>query len=166
MKRIEKALAVFVALISVLSLVILPVSASTDNSSYSMQITNSAFTDGETRSKDGTSKIYYKATTFPDTYQYVAVLGTNTSSSINSPKNLTWANGQYVDWVLCRGGISYSISNMVNEDGRRYVTLSFKRLVSDPSEGYGYATFKYTWSPDSTTNFAVPTGLELQNDIV
>lgn len=149
MKHCKRMLALIITLATLISIFALTAAASTKDTTYTLSISKAAFRSGERRSKDNTSRIYYKGTDCVDTYTFVSVRGFSSSTESGTGEIVTVADGVRCDYVVCRKSIDYAISSVANENGYSYVALFFRRLpetLSDTST----VKLTYEWSSDSS----------------
>lgn len=148
MKNFKRIVALFIAVISLASVMAIGVFAANTTDTFStVTISPSSYTKGESRLKQDSTPVYYKGVVCTDTHTYVQARGSYTATSTSAFYNETVVAGDYVTYVICRKNIDYSISSAINESGYNYATLFFKRLPSYTTSSS--TTLEYGWSPDS-----------------
>lgn len=143
MRKTRSTLALFLAVIAIISVMSVTVFANTTDSEDSRRVTGSAYTYGAARDKDNNSAVYLKITSSADDHLFVRVYGCDANGNVKYNSTMAGAN---VDNVVCRRGVNYSVHNSVKEDSCRMAKLAFRRL--DPAASY--ITVGYKWSPDSS----------------
>lgn len=156
MKCVKSLVAMLLVIISLMSLVILPAAAAgepnTGNEIETVGINNVFQKNKPYRKKNNTTAVYLLINSAYYTHTYVQAQGCSTDGKIRT--NFTLVEGDNVYQVVCRVGVKYSVHSEIYEEGYRYASLDFCHLNSS----YGQTTsLNYTWSPDSTREYAYAT---------
>ena len=153
MKTKSRIFATLLVVLTLVSAVSIPaLAANTQDETFSNY---EIYIDGNflpPREKEDASPHYLYITGGNMDVVYVFSHGLETYSNWGD-NNLTKANGQFVDFVTCRKGTRYSISNGVYEAGCPWAALGILR-----ADSWWGGVIDGKWSPDSTGRYtyAVP----------
>lgn len=98
---------------------------------------------GSALKEDATSHYFYNDSDIA----YIGVQSYGVYSNGTIGQNVTFRNGEYVDYSVCQNGAPYRITNHVNEDGYLYCTLAL--TINDYS-----ALFSGAWNPDTKVPYS------------
>lgn len=152
MKHAKRIMAMALVIITIVAMMALPASAAnTSDTTSTVTVTAAFLRNRPFRPKENTSAIYLLINSAG--YEHTYVQAQATTSDGNDRRNFTVVDGDLVTNVVCRRGVKYSVHTSIYESGYRYAALDFKHLNTTTST----TSLNYTWSPDSTREYAYAT---------
>ncbi len=155
MKHAKHLIAMVLVVISLMSLMAVPVAAAdpnTHDTTHDVPV-SSVFTENRPyREKRNTTAVYLLINSALFTHTYVQAQGCSSDGKIRT--NFTLVEGNSVYQVVCRVGVKYSVHSEIYEEGYRYASLDFKYLINNQTLT---TNLNYTWSPDSTREYVYAT---------
>lgn len=154
MSNVKKVVSITLAIVMIVSLCAMSVSAANTTDVYFSRYINTDMDYPITpQIKEDSSPIYLYVDRITDGSRSVMVraYGRWTPDKTEAPPNLTYKNGGLVPYVICRVDVDYSVHNLINESGYPYAVLGFQNC-----EGTSSAVVHGVWSPDSYGTYADP----------